>query len=97
MLAAAVVAGLAVGGGVVFSSTEAPWGFGSPSGTKTKDANRAAAPAETVAALNALADKAAAGAAGATVQPGQYIYVKHDGWAASFEIANATPGRTRRG
>ncbi|GAA4676762.1 hypothetical protein GCM10023263_09710 [Phytohabitans rumicis] len=97
MLAAAVVAGLAVGGGVVFSSTEAPWGFGSPSGTKTKDANRAAAPAETVAALNALADKAAAGAAGATVQPGQYIYVKHDGWAASFEIANATPGEDETG
>jgi hypothetical protein len=97
VMAAAVVVGLAGGGAVVFGPADAPWGFGSPSGTKTTDANLAATPAETVDALNALAGKASRGSAAATVRPGQYIYVKHDGWAASFEMANQEPGEAETG
>lgn len=82
--AAAVVTGLAIGAAVVFAPSSLP--FGSPAtGGKTAEANLAPAAPEAVAALHALAE-AAAGSTAASVAPGQLIYVKHDGWAASFRL-----------
>ncbi|MFC0530157.1 CU044_5270 family protein [Phytohabitans kaempferiae] len=87
VLAAAVVAGLAVGGAVVFTPADAPWGTAGPGGGKVPRPNLAPAPPETVAALNALADAAEDGPPAAEARPGQLIYVRHDGWAASFHAS----------
>lgn len=89
VMAAAVVAGLAVGGAVVFRSGEAPLGFGSPGGSKTSDVNRAPASPEAVAALNALATAASTQTA-ATLQPGELIQVDHRGWAANIDPNGAS-------
>lgn len=87
-MAGILVAGLVIGGALVLRPGSDDLGFGSPSGEKTSEPNLAPAPPETVAALNALAEAAARGPAAAAVRPGQFIFVRHDGWAASFR-ANA--------
>lgn len=83
-MAATLVAGLVVGGAVVFRPGGGGLEAGDPSAEKSVEPNLTPAPPETVAALNALADAAARGPAAAAVRPGQYIFVRHDGWAATF-------------
>ncbi|BCB87545.1 hypothetical protein Psuf_048580 [Phytohabitans suffuscus] len=96
-LAATLVAGLVVGGAVLFRPGGEPLGFGAPpSADKSSDPNLTPAPPETVAALNALAAAAAAGPPAARVAPGRYIFARHDGWAAGYEMS-AGNGVQRRG
>ncbi|GAA4163372.1 hypothetical protein GCM10022251_45990 [Phytohabitans flavus] len=95
-MAATLVAGLVVGGALLFRPGAGPMGFGAPSGEtpseeKTSEPNLTPASPETVAVLQKLAEAAASSPAAAKVRPGQYIFVRHDGWAASFR-ANAGGG-----
>jgi hypothetical protein len=97
-MAATLVAGLVVGGGVLLRpGGGAPMEAAAPSEEKTARPNLAPAPPETVAALNALAGAAARGPAAAAVRPGQYIFVLHDGWAASFQANAAGAGNAEGG
>lgn len=84
-MAAVLVAGLVVGGALVFRPGAELLDFGSPSGDKSAEPNRAPTPPQTVAVLHALAEAAAHGPAAVQVRPGQYIFVHHDGWAAGFQ------------
>jgi len=87
VMAATIVAGLVVGGALVFRPGAEQLGVGTPSDDKTSEPNLTPAPPETVAALNALADAATRAALPPPqVKPGQLIFVRHDGWAASFHI-----------
>jgi hypothetical protein len=91
-MAATVVAVLVVGGALLLRPGSDLPDVGAPSGDKTAEPNLAPAPRETVAVLHALAEAAAHGPAAAGVRPGQYIFVRHDGWAAAFrELASDGP------
>ncbi|GAA4448703.1 hypothetical protein GCM10023170_032010 [Phytohabitans houttuyneae] len=89
-MAAALVAGLVVGGAALFRPDGGGGDLeaGSPSDEKTAEPNLTPASPQTVAVLHALAEAAKHGPAAAKVRPGQLIFVYHDGWAASFQ-ANA--------
>lgn len=90
--AAAMVVGLVVGAAMVFRPAGLSFGSGAdPTDDKTAEANLAPPSAEAVAALNAMA--AVAGATPATpVRAGQYVFVRHDGWAASATAVNEPAG-----
>jgi hypothetical protein len=91
-VAATLVAGLVLGGALVLRPGSELLDFGAPSDDKTSEPNLAPAPPETVDALKALADAAARGPAAVEVRPGRYIFVRHDGWAASLPAVNDENG-----
>jgi hypothetical protein len=88
--AAAMVVGLAVGATVVFRPGGLSFGAGgAPSDKETSEPNLAAASPQAVAALKAMAEVAAG--IPTTVPPiatGQYVFVRHDGWAAAMSQVN---------
>ncbi|MGN9907233.1 CU044_5270 family protein [Phytohabitans sp. LJ34] len=86
-MAATLVAGLVVGGVLVMRPGGGVLEFGAPSDDKTSEPNLAPAPPQTVAVLHALAEAATHGPAAVKVPPGQYIFVRHDGWAGAFRAA----------
>jgi hypothetical protein len=90
--AAAMVVGLAVGATVVFRPADLSFGSGStPAEEKTAESNLAPPSPEAVAVLNAMAAVAAEKPTTVPpIAPGQYVFVRHDGWAAAMSAHDAS-------